>query len=95
MKTLILRENSSEIRSKLTNAGISCCTCCSFWDSVWLDYKHSITHEVHGIGYSDNGIPVEEAVKLFVAGCKDPYYCEDVEEFIAKINEQQNLNTKK
>lgn len=93
MKTLILKENTPQIREKLLADGIKCCECCDF-KAPWLNYNHSITHLVHGVGYpsSDEDTTTEEQrLNCYVKECKDPYYCESVEEFINKIKEQQNL----
>lgn len=93
MKTLILKENTPQIRENLFAAGIKCCECCDF-KAPWLNYNHSITHLVHGVGYpgSDEDTTTEEQrLDCYVKECKDPYYCESVEEFINKIKEQQNL----
>ena len=96
MKTLILKDNSKDIISKLKEAGINCCVCCTF-NAPWLDFNFGVTNLVHGVGYhdEDEGTTSEQELERFVAECKDPYYCKDVEEFITKIKEQQKPLTKK
>lgn len=96
MKTLILKDNSKDIISKLKEAGINCCTCCTF-NAPWLEFNFGVTNLVHGVGYpdEDEGTTSEQELERFVAECKNPYYCKDVEEFITKIKEQQKPLTKK
>lgn len=95
MKTLILKNNSEDIISKLTEAGIRCCACCMY-NAPWLDFNISVTNLVHGVGYPDEaeGTTSEQELKRFVAECKEPYYCKDIDEFIAKIKKQQKSLTK-
>lgn len=95
MITLVLKENSPEIREKLKSSGIDLCTCCEFKDAVWLDYNHSVTPLVHGIGYSDEtsgNLDVEKVLECYVKECKRPYYCKDVDEFINRISLQRILS---
>lgn len=96
MKTLILKDNNDDIISKLKEAEINCCSCCTF-PAPWLDFNFGVTNLVHGVGYpdEDEGTTSEQELERFVAECKDPYYCKDVEEFITKIKEQQKHLTKK
>lgn len=93
MKTLILKEHTLDIVKQLIDAGIPCCTCVDYTEAPWLDYNHSITKQVHSVGYPDNtrGTTSEQELKRFVDECKDIYYCKNVGEFIAKIKEQCNL----
>lgn len=96
MKTLILKENNPQIREKLLTAGIKCCKCCEL-QAPWLNYNHSITPFVHGVGYpeDENDTTTEEQrLDCYVKECKDPYYCESIEEFISKVKEQQKPLTK-
>lgn len=95
MQTLILKENTPQIREKLLAAGIECCKCCKF-QAPWLDYNHAINPLVHGVGYPDEEDTSTEEQRLayYVKEGKDFYYCESIEEFIAKIKEQQKPLTK-
>lgn len=95
MKTLILKDNGEDIVSKLKEAGINCCTCCTY-PAPWLDFNFGVTNLVHGVGYpdEDEGTTSEQELERFVAECKDPYYCKDIEEFIAEIKKQQKPLTK-
>lgn len=92
METLVLKENSPEIRKALAYHNIECCTCCSFKGAVWLNYEDSISHTVHSKGYTDDLFPStqQEELDRFVAETKNIYYCKDVNEFIEKIKKQQN-----
>lgn len=88
MKTLILKHNSEDIRNKIKQAGIDVCTCSEYKESVWLDY--SGINSVHGIGYSDEtvgNLSIEQELKRFMAECKEPVFCKNVDEFIIKIKE--------
>lgn len=92
METLVLKENSPEIIKILSSNNIECCSCCAFEGAVWLTYEDSITHIVHGEGYTDELFPCtqQEVLNRFVAEAKNIYYCKDVNEFIEKIKKQQN-----
>lgn len=89
--TLILRENSEEIRQKIKDAGIDVCLCASFKNAVWLTYGY--TDSVHGVGYygSENGTrSVMEEICSFILDCKQPHFCKDVDEFIADIYDMRD-----
>ena len=89
-KTFILKENSESIRKKITDAGIRVCICASFKDAVWLDYSTVVANGVHGIGYFGEDVEthsVEEELARFLAECKNPIFCKDVDEFIKLIKE--------
>lgn len=93
MTTLVLKENTPQIRGELLAAGIKCCECCEF-KAPWLNYNHTIAHLVHGVGYpadENDATTEEQRLDCYVKECTDLYYCESVEEFISKIKEQQNL----
>lgn len=84
---LILRQNSEDIRKKITEAGIDVCICAQFHNAVWLDYLEE-TRSVHGVGYfgdEHETRSVAEEIGSFILDCRDPYICRDVEEFIEKI----------
>ena len=98
MQTLILKENTPQIREKLLAAGIKLCECCEF-KAPWLDYNHAINPLalVHGVGYpsgDDDTTTEAQRLEYYVKEGKDFYYCKDVEEFINKIKEQQKPLTK-
>jgi hypothetical protein len=86
-KTFILKNNSEEIRKKITDAGISVCFCASFVDADWLDYSTAVGNGVHGNGYPCEGMTKEETRALFLHEVKNPIWCNDVEEFIKLIKE--------
>ena len=92
--TLILKENSGQIRDKIKQSGIRVCCCAEFKDSVWLDY--SGINGVHGVGYYDEEYTgtnsVESELGRFLAECKDPVFCKDVDEFITKIKKYDERN---
>lgn len=91
--TLILKENSKEIREKIAEAGIKLCICASFVDSCWLDYSPGVTDEVHGIGYYGEEVGTcsqEDACARFLLYCKEPVFCDGVDEFIKTIKENRN-----
>lgn len=90
--TYILKNNSEEIRTQIEKAGINICPCAKFSDACWLDYVTSVSDRVHGVGYGSEELGLhsqEEVLNFFVSGCKNPYYCKDVDEFIAKIQESK------
>ena len=89
-KTFILKENSEEIRKKITDAGISVCLCAEFTDAEWLEYYTSIANGVHGNGYPYEGMTKEEPRALFLHEVKNPVWCKDVDEFINIIKEFEN-----
>lgn len=89
-KTFILKNNSEEIRKKITDSGIRVCICASFKDACWLDYSTVVANGVHGIGYFGEEVEihsVEEELARFIAECKNPTFCKDVDEFISLIKE--------
>lgn len=86
-KTFILKDNSEEIRKKITDAGIYVCPCANFVDADWLDYHTSVANGVHGNGYPFEGMTEEETRALFLHEVKNPVWCKDVDEFIKLIKE--------
>jgi len=87
--TLVLKDNSPEIREKIRQAGINVCSCAEHKDSVWLDFTG--INGVHGVGYSDEtdgNLTVEQELARFQAEVKDIVYCKDVNEFIETIKQQ-------
>jgi hypothetical protein len=92
MKTIILKQNSEEIRERVEDAGIELCICTTFKDACWLDYHVGLTTSVHGVGYYGDDMGTdsqEEELARFLTEVKDPYYCKDVEEFVQKILESK------
>ena len=91
--TIILQQNSPEIREKIEKAGIKCCICCGFKDAGWLDFHPGITKEVHGVGYYGGELDFiksqQEAYDFFLSGCNDPLFCKDVDEFIKTIKQYE------
>lgn len=92
-KTFILKNNSEEIRKKITDAGIDVCICAEFTDSDWLDY-YTLVGNVHGNGYPYEGMTKEETRALFLHEVKNPIWCKDVDEFINLIKEFENGKVK-
>ena len=92
--TIILQNNSPEIRKKIEDAGIKCCICCSFKDAGWLDYNPGITKQVHGVGYYDGELDFikskQQAYAFFLSECEDPLFCKDVDEFIETIKRYES-----
>lgn len=86
-KTFILKNNSEEIRKKITDAGISVCFCASFDDADWLDYSTAVGNGVHGVGYPYEGMTKDETLALYKHEVKNPIWCENVDEFIRLIKE--------
>lgn len=86
-KTFILKNNSEEIRKKITDAGISVCICASFAGADLLEYSTVVGNGVHGNGYPYEGMTKEETRALFLHEVKNPIWCNDVEEFIKLIKE--------
>lgn len=84
-KTFILKNNSEEIRKKITDAGISLCVCASFADVDWLDYSTAVGNGVHGVGYPDVGMTKEETLALYKHEVKNPFWCDTVDDFINEI----------
>lgn len=93
-KTFILKENSEAIRKKISDAGISVCTCASFKDADWLDYSTVVANGVHGNGYPCEGMTKEETREMFLYEVKNPIWCKDVDEFITLIKEFEDGKTK-
>ena len=93
-KTFILKNNSEEIRKKITDAGISVCFCASFDDADWLDFSTAVNNGVHGVGYPDVGMTKEETLALYKHEVKNPVWCKDVDEFINLIKEFENGKVK-
>lgn len=93
-KTFILKNNSEEIRKKITDAGIHVCPCSKFDDSDWLDYHTSVANGVHGNGYPFEGMTKEQTMALFLHEVKNPIWCENVDEFIRLIKEFEDGKTK-
>ena len=86
-KTFILKENSEDIRKRISDAGISVCYCASFVDANWLDYSTIVDNGVHGNGYPFEGMTKEETRALFLHEVQNPVFCNDVDEFIRLIKE--------
>lgn len=89
-KTFILKENSEEIRRRIVQNGIHICACTTFKNAVWLDYSTVVANCVHGIGYFGEEVgtrSVEEELARFLAECRNPIFCKDVDEFIRLIKE--------
>ena len=90
--TIILKENSEAIRERIKEAGIKVCICARFVDACWLDYNPGITDLVHGVGYYGEDVGTssqEEECARFLAECREPVFCADVDEFIEKIKESE------
>lgn len=94
-KTFILKDNSEEIRKKITDAGIYVCPCANFVDADWLDYHTSVANGVHGNGYPYEGMTREETRALFLHEVKNPIWCKDVDEFIKLIKEFEDGKAKR
>ena len=94
-KCFILKENSEEIRKKITDAGIYVCPCANFVDADWLDYHTSVANGVHGNGYPYEGMTREETRALFLHEVKNPIWCKDVDEFIKLIKEFEDGKAKR
>ena len=93
-KCFILKENSEDIRKKITDAGIDVCHCASFVDADWLDYSTIVDNGVHGNGYPFEGMTKEETRAMFLYEAKNPVFCNDVDEFIRLIKEFEDGKTK-
>ena len=89
-KTFILKNNSEEIRKKITDAGISVCFCASFVDADWLDFSTAVNNGVHGVGFPFDGMTKDETLALYQHEVKNPVWCKDVDEFINIIKEFKN-----
>ena len=94
-KVIVLKQNSPEIRQKIKDADISVCICAEFEKSVWLNCypEEKTTFYVHGIGFSDEDWPVEQALAFVEHDWKqhntEVIECSSVEEFITKIKESR------
>lgn len=88
-KCFILKENSEEIRKKITDAGITVCACASFEGARWLDFHPDLCEHktVHRIGYSDETMDGDTDIAMFLYDNPDAYFCKDADEFINKIKE--------
>jgi len=96
-KTFILKENSEEIRKKISDMGIRVCVCASFKDACWLDYSTRVNNGVHGVGFYGGEMDThsqEEELARFLGECKNPVFCKDVDEFIRLIKEFEYEKTK-
>lgn len=96
METLILKSNNKDIRQTLRNNNIKVCRCAAFPNSLWLTYDNSVTNLVHGVGYCDETCPAtpEQVLKRFIKECESPHFCNNIQEFINEIKQQQNGNCK-
>ena len=88
--TLILKENSEEIRQKIKDAGIDVCWCASHIDADWLDFCVNIQNGVHGNGYAYEGMTKEQTRAMFLDEDEPILYCKDVDEFISEIKKSQH-----
>ena len=92
-RVIVLKQNSSEIRQKIEDAGIRVCICCSFKNAVWLvcHPESEAAFDVHGVGYSDENLPVEDELAFVEYDWKQynvkVIECKDVDEFINRIKE--------
>ena len=87
-KVIVLKQNSREIREKISDAGIDVCHCAGFFDAVWLDFYPSVGN-VHGLGYPYEGMTKEQTIEFIQYDWNkcgtDVIYCKDVDEFITQI----------
>lgn len=95
--TIVLKDNSREIRDRIRDAGIGVCICAYYNGAAWLDFHVGVTDEVHGVGYTGGefgDITQEERLAQFEYEARNGLYivCKDVEEF---INEIKKRNGKK
>lgn len=88
-KTLVLKQNSYEIRGCIENSGITVCPCAAFNEDSWLDYHIGLDayFDVHGLGYDSEEMSAEEQIALFLHDTpeEDIIWCKDVEQFIDLI----------
>lgn len=92
-KDFILQENTEEIRKKIQDAGIHVCGCAWFKDACWLHYSTAVANGVHGVGYYGDEAGTksqEEELKSFLSEVQNPIFCDNVDEFIARIKQSQN-----
>ena len=86
---LLLRQNSSDIRDRIREAGIDVCACASFKGAVWLSFTPGNTDSVHGIGYPYEGMTSEETLSFIEYDWREHgteiVECSDVDEFIDRI----------
>lgn len=90
--TIVLQDNSWEIRKTISQSGIKLCCCTEFTGAVWLTYS-GVNDMVHGLGYSDEvggRLSVDYEIKRFKSENKYVVYCQDVNEFINQIKKKQN-----
>lgn len=86
--TLVLKDNSPEIREEIKKAGIELCKCAEFENAIWLDFTNH--NGVHGVGYSDEtegNLSVEQVLKNFTAENQDAVYFTSVYDFIFAIKQ--------
>ena len=96
-KTFIFKQNSEEIRQRIKDAEIRVCVCASFKDACWLDYSTRVNNGVHGVGFygeEDETRSQEEELARFLAECRKPIFCKDVDEFIRLIKEFEDGKVK-
>lgn len=87
-KTIILKQNSEEIRERIERSGIGVCHCASYKDSIWLDYSTKAGCQVHGVGYANEDARIQdEVLQFYLHELKNPVWCDDVETFIKEIKE--------
>ena len=95
-KCVVLKQNSSKIRKRIKNAGISLCPCASFDDNSWLDCHLGLGayFDVHGLGYDSEEMSAEEYKSLFLYETKpeDIVWCSNVDEFINTILQHKHTN---
>ena len=89
-RTLVLKENSEEIRQKIRDAGIDMCWCACHVDADWLDFDLDSPNGVHGNGYAYEGMTKEQTRAMFLDEDEPILYCKDVDEFINEIQKSQH-----
>lgn len=89
-RTLVLKDNSEEIRQKIRDAGINVCWCASHVDADWLDFSVDDQNGVHGNGYAYEGMTKEQTRELFLHEDEPILWCKDVDEFISEIKKSQH-----
>lgn len=89
-RTLVLKENSEEIRNKIRDAGIDVCWCACHVDADWLDFGVNIQNGVHGNGYAYEGMTKEQTRAVFLDEDEPILWCKDVDEFIKEIKKSQH-----
>ena len=94
-QTCFIKNNTEQLRNKLSDLGWKICLCCGFKESMWLRTLPQ-NSSIHGIGYYDEASSVEEELNRFLnskeENCIDCGTNEELFLAIAALRDDSDIN---